>query len=47
MDHASGGTEVLEYTTIDEDALRGRCQAAGEAVTVRSGLPDKAKFPVL
>ena len=34
-------------TTIEEDTFYGRCQAAGEAITARSGLPDKAKFPVL
>ncbi len=34
-------------TTLDEDALYRECQAAGEAITARSGLPDKAKFPVL
>ena len=34
-------------TTIDEDTFYARCQAAGEAITARSGLPDKAKFPVL
>ena len=33
-------------TTIDEDTLYDRCQRAGEAITARSGLPDKAKFPV-
>ncbi len=34
-------------TTLDEGALYRECQAAGEAITARSGLPDKAKFPVL
>lgn len=33
--------------TLDEERLYARCQEAGEAITVRSGLPDKAKFPVL
>ena len=33
-------------TTIDEDAFWPACQAAGEAITTRSGLPDKAKFPM-
>ncbi len=34
-------------TTIDEDKLWADAQAAGEAITGRSGLPDKAKWPVL
>jgi cytosine/adenosine deaminase-related metal-dependent hydrolase len=33
-------------TTIDEPALYAAAQAAGEAITIRSGLPDKAKFPM-
>ena len=33
-------------TTIDEDALWADAQAAGEAITLRSGLPDMAKFPM-
>ncbi len=33
-------------TTIDESALWSAAQRAGEAITVRSGLPDKAKFPM-
>jgi 5-methylthioadenosine/S-adenosylhomocysteine deaminase len=32
-------------TTIDEGALWAAAQSAGEAITVRSGLPDMAKFP--
>lgn len=32
-------------TTIDEDALYAAAQAAGEEITLRSGLPDRAKFP--
>ncbi len=32
-------------TTIDEDALWAAAQVAGEAITLRSGLPDMAKFP--
>jgi len=43
------GNIVVEdghMTTIDEERLWADCQAAGEAITVRSGLPDKAKFPV-
>ena len=34
-------------TTIDEERLWADAQAMGEAITGRSGLPDKAKFPVL
>ncbi len=34
-------------TTIDEETFYARCQAAGEAITARSGLPDKAKWPML
>ena len=34
-------------TTIDEDALWARAQQMGESITARSGLPDKAKWPVL
>ena len=43
------GAKVVEagrMTTIDEDTFYDRCQQAGEAITARSGLPDKAKFPV-
>jgi hypothetical protein len=32
-------------TTIDESALYAAAQSAGEAITIRSGLPDKAKYP--
>ena len=42
------GRMVVEggrMTTIDEDALWAAAQAAGEAITLRSGLPDMAKFP--
>jgi cytosine/adenosine deaminase-related metal-dependent hydrolase len=42
------GAKVVEdgrMTTIDEESFYGRCQAAGEAITARSGLPDKAKWP--
>ena len=42
------GAKVVEegrMTTIDEETFYGRCQAAGEAITARSGLPDKAKWP--
>ncbi len=37
--------EAGKMTTIDEDALWAAAQAAGEAITLRSGLPDMAKFP--
>jgi cytosine/adenosine deaminase-related metal-dependent hydrolase len=33
-------------TTIDEDKLWADVQQAGESITARSGLPDKAKWPV-
>jgi 5-methylthioadenosine/S-adenosylhomocysteine deaminase len=39
--------EAGRMTTIDEDTFYSRCQQAGEAITARSGLPDKSKFPVL
>ncbi len=42
------GRKVVDnyrLTTIDEDALYQQSQAAGEAITRRSGLPDKAKWP--
>jgi len=44
-----GRVVVDDYrvTTIDEDELWADAQAAGEAITSRSGLPDKAKWPVL
>jgi cytosine/adenosine deaminase-related metal-dependent hydrolase len=44
------GAKVVDagrMTTIDEETFYARCQRAGEAVTARSGLPDKAKFPIL
>ncbi|MDC3332065.1 amidohydrolase family protein [Ilumatobacter sp.] len=44
------GVKVVEngqMTTIDEGTFYNRCQMAGEAITARSGLPDKAKWPVL
>lgn len=37
--------EAGRMTTIDEAALWGAAQSAGEAITLRSGLPDLAKFP--
>ncbi|MEM9034424.1 MAG: amidohydrolase family protein [Actinomycetota bacterium] len=45
-----GGDVVVEdgrMTTIDESALWAKAQEMGEAITVRSGLPDKAKYPLL
>jgi 5-methylthioadenosine/S-adenosylhomocysteine deaminase len=33
--------------TLDEDRLWAEAQRMGEAITARSGLPDKAKYPVL
>jgi cytosine/adenosine deaminase-related metal-dependent hydrolase len=44
-----GGRVVVEdgrMTTIDEAELYATAQVAGEAITTRSGLPDKAKFPM-
>jgi 5-methylthioadenosine/S-adenosylhomocysteine deaminase len=38
--------EAGRMTTIDEDALWAAAQVAGEAITLRSGLPDMAKFPI-
>ena len=34
-------------TNIDEQQLWADVQSMGEAITARSGLPDKAKFPIL
>ncbi len=44
-----GGNVVVEnyaMTTIDESELYARSQVAGEMITARSGLPDKAKYPM-
>ena len=44
------GAQVVDaghMTTIDEERLWAECQAAGEAICARSGLPDKAKFPMV
>ena len=44
------GRKVVEagrMLTVDEDKLWADAQQAGEAITVRSGLPDKSKYPVL
>ena len=44
------GKKVVEagrMTTIDEERFWAQVQAGGEAVTTRSGLPDKSKYPVL
>ena len=46
--YGAGMTSIVDagrMTTIDESALYAAAQAAGEAITIRSGLPDKAKFP--
>ena len=32
-------------TTLDEERLWSEAQQRGEAITARSGLPDKAKWP--
>ncbi len=39
--------EDAKMTTVDEDALWREAQQRGEAIVVRSGLPNNAKFPVL
>ena len=42
------GAFVVEdgrMTTLDEEALYADAQRMGEAITTRSGLPDKAKYP--
>jgi cytosine/adenosine deaminase-related metal-dependent hydrolase len=44
------GRMVVEegrITAFDEERFYSECQAAGEAVVARSGLPDRAKFPVI
>ena len=44
-----GGNVVVDdyrMTTVDESALWAAAQSAGEAITVRSGLPDKSKYPL-
>ena len=44
------GVVVVEdghCVTLDEDRLWRQAQTMGEAITARSGLPDKAKFPML
>ncbi|MDX2381939.1 MAG: amidohydrolase family protein [Acidimicrobiia bacterium] len=44
------GVKVVDdgrMTTIDEGSFYNRCQMAGETITARSGLPDKAKWPLL
>jgi 5-methylthioadenosine/S-adenosylhomocysteine deaminase len=38
--------EDAKMTTVDEEALYASAQRAGEAITARSGQPDKAKFPI-
>ena len=39
--------EAGRMLTVDEDKLWADAQQAGEAITVRSGLPDKSKYPIL
>ena len=34
-------------TAFDEGGFYAECQVAGEAVVARSGLPDRAKYPVI
>lgn len=44
-----GGNVVVEdgrMTTIDESRLYAQAQIFAEAITTRSGLPDKAKYPI-
>ena len=44
------GVKVVEagrITAFDEEKFYKDCQNAGEAVVLRSGLPDKAKYPIL
>lgn len=44
------GRKVVEdgrMVTVDEHRLYAAAQRAGEAITTRSGLPDKAKYPIL
>ena len=38
--------EDFRCTLVDEDQLWADAQQRGEAITARSGLPDKAKWPV-
>ncbi len=44
------GNRVVEdgrMLSVDEERLWAQCQEAGEAICLRSGLPDLAKFPVI
>ena len=44
------GKKVVEagrMLTVDEDSLWANAQQSGEAITARSGLPDKSKYPIL
>lgn len=44
------GAEVVrdgEVLGLDEDRLWAQAQEAGEAICARSGLPDKAKYPIV
>jgi hypothetical protein len=39
--------ENYRCVTLDEERLLATAQRMGELITARSGLPDKAKWPVL
>jgi hypothetical protein len=44
------GRKVVDgyrLTTVDELELYRRAQAAGESIVARTGLPDRAKWPVV
>ena len=44
------GAQVVDgghMTTIDEERFWAQCQVAAEGICARSGLPDKAKFPMV
>ena len=44
------GRKVVDgyrLTTVDEHDLYARAQRAGEAIVARTGLPDRAKWPVV
>lgn len=47
--YVDGRRVVDDYrlTTLDEEALYRKAQTAGEAITRRSGLPDRSKWPIL
>ena len=44
------GRRVVEdgrIAAFDEERFYAECQVAGEAIVARSGLPDRAKFPII